>query len=118
MQTNWQNVNIYLATQAVDMRKEIDGLCLLVADVLQQSAQSASVYVFYNRQKDKIKCLWWDKNGFVLYYKRLEKGRYKIPRLEQSNSVFLSDEQLTWLLAGLDFHLMSQFPKLDFTNYF
>lgn len=118
MQINWNNVTIYLATQAVDMRKEIDGLCLLVVDSLQQELQSASVYVFYNRQKDKVKCLWWDKNGFVLFYKRLEKGRYKIPRELQNGSVVLSDDQLNWLLAGLDFYLMNQFPDLDFTNYF
>lgn len=117
MQINWQGISIYLATKPIDMRKEINGLTLLVADVLQHSPQSLSVYVFYNRQKDKVKCLWWDKNGFVLYYKRLERGRYKIPSLSDE-ILFLSDEQLSWLLAGLDFHLMSQFPELDFTHYF
>ena len=117
MQINWQAVSIYLATSPIDMRKEINGLSVWVADTLQQSPQSASVYVFYNRQKDKVKCLWWDKNGFVLYYKRLERGRYKIPKLPD-DLLTLSSEQLNWLLAGLDFHLMNQFPELDFTHYF
>lgn len=118
MQINWQTVSVYLATSPIDMRKEIDGLSLLVVETLHQSPQSSSVYVFYNRQKDKVKCLWWDKNGFVLYYKRLERGRYQIPKALPDEGVSLSGEQLSWLLAGLDFHLMSQFPELNFTNYF
>ena len=118
MQISWDTVSIYLATSPIDMRKEINGLSLWVADTLQQSPQSASVYVFYNRQKDKVKCLWWDKNGFVLYYKRLERGRYKIPKQLPDDTLMLRSEELNWLLAGLDFHLMNQFPELDFTHYF
>lgn len=118
MKINWSDVSIYLATQPIDMRKEIDGLAILVVESLQHSPQSASVYVFYNRQKDKVKCLWWDKNGFVLYYKRLERSRYKIPKQLPDSPFSLTGEQLNWLLAGLDFHLMNQFPELDFTHYF
>ncbi|MFN7097361.1 MAG: IS66 family insertion sequence element accessory protein TnpB [Gammaproteobacteria bacterium] len=118
MKINWCEVNVYLATSPIDMRKEIDGLSTLVADTLHQSPQSASVYVFYNRQKDKVKCLWWDKNGFVLYYKRLERGRFKIPTQLPDSTLLLTGEQLSWLLAGLDFYLMNQFPELDFTHYF
>ncbi|MBY0544663.1 MAG: transposase [Gammaproteobacteria bacterium] len=54
---------------------------------------------------------------YTLYYKRLERGRYKIPTLP-NELLTLSSEQLNWLLAGLDFHLMNQFPELDFTHYF
>lgn len=118
MVMNWEKVSIYLATTPIDMRKEIDGLALLVVESLKQVPQSASVYVFYNRQKDKVKCLWWDKNGFILYYKRLEKSRYKLPKQFSSEMLLLTSDQLNWLLAGLDFHLMHQFPELDFTDYF
>jgi len=118
MQINWNEVTIYLATSPIDMRKEINGLTMLVADVLQQPPQSANVYVFYNRQKDKVKCLWWDKNGFVLYYKRLERGRYKMPKDLPERAITLSSDELTWLLAGLDFYLMNQFPALNFAHYF
>lgn len=118
MAINWEGLTIYLATAPIDMRKEIDGLVLLVVESLKQAPQSTSVYVFYNRQKDKVKCLWWDKNGFILYYKRLEKSRYKIPKPFSSDTLTLTSDQLNWLLAGLDFHLMNQFPELNFTHYF
>ncbi len=118
MQVNWNDVDVYLASAAIDMRKEINGLSLLVAEQLQQSPQATAIYVFYNKQKDKVKCLWWDKNGFVLYYKRLERGRYKIPKVLPNTMLALNTDQLAWLLAGLDFHLMNEFSELNFTNYF
>ncbi len=118
MQINWSDIDIYLASRAIDMRKEINGLSLLVAERLEKSPQAAAVYVFDNKQKDKVKCLWWDKNGFVLYYKRLERGRYKIPKVLPEVAMTLNKEQLSWLLAGLDFHLMQEFPELDFSHYY
>ena len=118
MQINWDNTAIYLASHAIDMRKEIDGLSLLISEHLQQSPQARAIYVFYNKQKDKVKCLWWDRNGFVLYYKRLERGRYKIPKTLPDMTLALNKDQLSWLLAGLDFCLMHEFPELNFTNYF
>lgn len=118
MQINWGDVGVYLATFPVDMRKNMDGLSMLVADVLQQSPQSLSVYVFYNRERNKVKCLWWDRNGFVLYYKRLEKGRYKIPKDVAGMSFSLSGDELNWLLAGLEFMLMREQPSQLFQAYF
>lgn len=118
MQINWHGVSVYLATAPVDMRKNIDGLSMMVADRMQQSPQSLSVYVFYNREHNKVKCLWWDKNGFVLYYKRLEKGRYKIPKDMTGINFSLSSDELNWLLAGLEFMLMREQPQLSFNTYF
>jgi transposase len=75
------------------------------------------VYVFYNGQRDRVKCLFWDKNGFVLYHKRLERGRFKMNKRADGTYV-ITQNQLDWLLAGLDFQLMNEFKGLDFTQYF
>lgn len=63
---------IFIADEAVDFRKAIDGLAALVAEQFTTPVADGSVYVFYNRDCNRIKCLFWDKNGFVLYQKRLE----------------------------------------------
>ena len=62
----------------VDLRKSIDGLSLLVGQVLGQDPFSAQLFVFVNRRRDKLKALRWDHNGFVLYYKRLERGTVSV----------------------------------------
>jgi len=64
-----------------------------------------------------VKCLFWDKNGFVLYHKRLERGRFKLGK-NADDSYTITHQQLDWLLAGLDFKLMAEFPQLDFTHYY
>jgi transposase len=73
--------------------------------------------VFRNKSADKVKLLYWDRNGFVVHYKRLEQGRFKWPRLGES-SFSLKQEQLEWLLAGLDFSLMSEFSELNYSKYY
>ena len=65
------STKLYLATVPVDMRKAVDGLSVLVNTDLRQDPQSGHLFIFYNRARNKLKCLYWDKNGFVLYYKRL-----------------------------------------------
>ena len=109
----------YVYNQAVDMRKSIDGLSYLVCEVLEGTPQSGGVYLFHNKALDKVKLLYWDKNGFVLHYKRLEKGKFKLKRKADSPDEFsISKQQLTWLLAGLDFNLMDEFKDLDYSNYY
>ncbi|PSV68410.1 IS66 family insertion sequence element accessory protein TnpB [Photobacterium angustum] len=68
---------VYLVSGITDMRMSIDGLSLIVADVLKMYPLSSVWFIFCNRGKDKIKILFWDTNGFWLYYRRLEKGRFK-----------------------------------------
>lgn len=86
----------------IDFRKQIDGLMLLVADKLNHDPTSGQLFIFRNRSANKLKLLWWDKNGFWLFYKRIEKGRFKFPGIDDS-TVELSHEELSVLLAGLDF---------------
>lgn len=96
------NESMWFFQGLVDFRKQIDGLALLVADKLKRDPTSGHLFIFRNRQADKLKFLWWDKNGFWLNYKRLEKGRFKLPKVKDG-TLSLSKEQLNVLLAGLDF---------------
>lgn len=112
-----EDTKIYVATRPVDFRKAINGLSCLVAEEFNHQTSDGAVYVFYNRARDKIKCLFWDKNGFVLYHKRLEVGRFKIKTQEEALDS-ISSQALEWLLAGLEYNLMEQFNELSFENYF
>jgi len=118
MMTLEEHVEIHFSLSPVDMRKSIDGLSGLVMDLLEQSPQSGHLFVFHNRARDKIKIIYWDKNGFVLHYKRLEKGRFKLKGLEKDGSILLNENQLQWLLAGLDFRVMHEFSHLNYENYY
>jgi transposase len=69
-----EGTHIYVAAAFVDFRKAINGLIALVMEQFETPVNDGSVYVFYNRDCDRVKCLFWDKNGFVLYHKRLERG--------------------------------------------
>ena len=92
---------IFLANIPVDMRKSIDSLTLLVTSYFNQEVADGSYYVFCNRKRDKVKILYWDRNGFALWYKRLEKSTFKV-RFQSNGTVMLSPEKLQWLLSGLD----------------
>jgi transposase len=110
-------VRVYLATTPVDGRKAINSLSAFVIEEFDAKLMNGSVFVFYNRARDRVKCLFWDKNGFVLYHKRLERGKFKMNRTDDGLMV-LTQQQLDWLLAGLDFALMFEFPELDFEHIF
>lgn len=112
-----EGVTIYVSDKPVDCRKGINGLVGLVVEQGAAPVNDGSVYVFYNRGCDRVKCLFWNKNGFVLYHKRLERGRFKFGTSIEGTYT-ISQNQLCWLLAGLDFRLMAEYPTLDFTHYF
>jgi len=94
---------VYLARGVTDMRKSIDGLSALVVDVLEDDPLSSHLFVFCNRQRDKIKILYWHHNGFWLFYRRLEKQRFCWPKVdEDAVSIEISHRALDWLLDGMD----------------
>ena len=95
-------VQVYLCREPVDMRKSIDGLSVLVQEAMGCDPFAAAVFVFTNRQRDKIKCLAWERNGFVLWYKRLERERFRWPSRLEEETIALSGQQLNWLLDGYD----------------
>jgi transposase len=91
---------VHLAPGATDMRKSIDGLSALVSAVFELDPFSDRWFVFCNRRQDKLKILRWDTNGFWLYYRRLEKGRFRWPQ-HSGPPLIISRRQLHWLLDGL-----------------
>jgi len=96
-----QGLQVYLACGNTDMRKSIDGLAALVQEVFQLDPFSPALFVFCNRQRDKLKILYWEQNGFWLYYRRLERGRFQWPTDATSGPLPISRRQLSWLLDGL-----------------
>jgi len=96
------NTKVYLATGPTDMRKAVNGLMVLVQDVLQADPFSSHLFVFCNRLRDKIKILYWHNNGFWLFYRRLEKQRFWWPGAGEQASIEISTRELSWLLEGLD----------------
>lgn len=103
--------HIYLATGATDLRKSIDGLAALVQEALRLDPFSPSLFVFCNRQRDKLKMLYWDNNGFWLFYRRLEKGTFQWPTSHDS-VITLSSRELRWLLDGLSLHQRQAHPQV------
>jgi transposase len=97
------SVRIYFAAELVDMRKGIDGLRALVEGALKKDPYGGYLFVFVGKSKDKVKILFWDRNGFVLYLKRLERGRFQLPVVnEHTKHVAMEPSQLAMLLDGID----------------
>lgn len=97
----YENKQIFMASKPVDFRMSIDGLSQFIQREKSAHLHDGSIYVFYNTNRDKIKCLFWDRNGFVLYYKRLDKCRFKFK--EMFNSIEdITAEELEILLSGFD----------------
>ena len=117
MLTLREGTQVFMRQGPTDMRKSIDGLTALVVDEFSDSPQSGHLFLFCNKKKDKVKIIYWDRNGFVLHYKRLDKGRFKWLTAESRN-LEITTEQLQWLLAGLDFALMKTFDELSYSNYY
>ena len=107
--------DIYLHVDAVDFRKSINGLIVVVEQQLELSPFSDALFLFCNKSKDKLKVLYWDKTGFALWYKRLEKQRFKWPKDNELSRLVLSEQQLNWLLDGYDIigHMPLQYQTVS-----
>ena len=102
---------VYLARGSTDLRKSIDGLAVLVKEEFELDPFSPSLFVFCNRQRDKLKILHWDHNGFWLYYRRLERGKFHWP--SDNNSAIplkITRRELRWLLDGLSLEQKQAHP--------
>lgn len=109
-QRRWPVEQVLVYREPCDMRKSIDGLAAIVELEMELSPFQSAVFVFCNRQRDKVKVLYWERNGFVLWYKRLEKQRFAWPkRLTE-----LTQAQLSWLLDGIDIERMQPHSPLQF----
>lgn len=109
---------IYLSISTVDMRKSIDTLSAVVIDEFKGDPRSGHLFLFLGRAGDKLKILYWDRNGFVLHYKRLEKHRFIVRKNPGQQHFSLTQIQLNGLLAGLDFQLMGDFDEIDYDKIF
>jgi len=105
-------LKVYLHRDAVDGRKNINGLALLVEQDLGLDPFAAAVYVFSNRRRNRVKLLLWDRTGFWLLMKRLEADRFIWPK--QTAVVALTVEQLHWLLEGIDLSVMRTHPLREY----
>lgn len=109
---------VYLHRQPVDFRKSINGLAVIVAENMALSPYQEAIFVFCNKSRDKLKILCWDQTGFVLWYKRLEKSKFKWPRQSPDEVIHLDQEALDWLLRGLDIQALKPHQKLSFDRAF
>ena len=91
---------VYIACGYTDMRRSIDGLAAMVQQVFKHDPYGHSLYLFCGKRSDRIKVLYYEGDGYILLYKRLERGRFKWPR-QESDVKQISERQLRWLLEGL-----------------
>ena len=108
---------IYLYREPVDFRKSFRGLAAIVEQELGHNPFAGGLYVFTNRRHNKIKLLFWEDNGFVLYYKSLAEEKFRWPRPEDE-LIPLTGEQINWLLDGYDISLMQGHKKLHYEALF
>lgn len=103
---------VYLACGSTDMRKSIDGLAALVQEGFNLDPFAPALFVFCNRQRDKLKILAWDHNGFWLFYRRLERGRFRWPADAGGAPLRITRRQLRWLLDGLSLEQHQAHPEV------
>lgn len=94
-------LRIFLAVEPADMRKGFDGLSQLVHDRIAQDPLSGHLYVYRNRRRDRIKILYWDRDGLALWYKRLEKGTFRFPEARDGR-VEVTPAEMAAILEGID----------------
>lgn len=107
---------VYLCREAVDFRKGINGLATLVEEVMELDPFSESLFVFCNRRRDRVRILYWERNGFCLWHKRLERDRFCWPRREADTVITWTGQQLNWLLDGIDVLRMQPHARLRYCS--
>ncbi len=107
------SVRIYVAIDPVDIRKSFDGLSAAVREILRADPMSGHLFVFRNRRADRIKILFWDRSGFGLFYKRLERGTFRLPVDPDGFSVRIEMEaaELALMLEGIDLRGAKRRPR-------
>jgi transposase len=111
-----EEVEVYLCREVVDFRKSINGLSALVEEHLGLDPFGPQLFVFCNRRRDKLKILYWERSGFVLWYKRLEKQRFPWPRRDKSDVLGMTGRELNWLLDGIDLFRIKPHETLKYKS--
>lgn len=105
---------VFLAREAVDMRKSFNGLIGLAESVLEQDPLSGHLFVFINRRRDRIKLLYWGGTGFCIWYQQLEEGGYQLPDVttaDEQKGIEITATQLSLILDGVDLSSVRQRPR-------
>ena len=106
------SVGVYLCTAPTDMRKGFDTLAALVQEHLGRNPLSGDLFLFLSRSRDRLKALVWEADGYLLCYKRLEQGTYRLPPHEPgSKAVVLKASELAMLLDGIDLRSVRRSPR-------
>jgi transposase len=119
-----RTTRVFLATGSTDMRKGFDGLSALVANVINEDPFSGHLFVFRNQRRDRLKLLWWDRDGWALFYKRLEKGSYQFPTdakvskgsvryQDHAHRCEIRADELALLLEGIDLSSVKRRPRYE-----
>lgn len=98
------SVRVFLCLAPADMRRSLDGLAAMTREVLREDPFSGHLFVFFNRRRDRVKILLWDRSGLALYYKRIEKGKFQLSAFEHPDSlqVEIESAELALILEGID----------------
>lgn len=94
-------LKVFIATAPLDMRKSFDGMASMVKNGLKQDVFSGHIFVFCNKRGDKIKLFYWDRNGYCTWYKRLERGVFRLPHIK-GKSCKVTPAELNLILEGID----------------
>lgn len=116
MQIQLYGKKIWIFRKPVDFRRSINGLSSFIVNDIKQDPQEG-VFLFYNKGKDKVKCLSWHKNGFVLIYKRLEQGKFCFEFNKEQGVSEMNFDELSWLLAGLEWQKMRHWNELSYNKF-
>jgi transposase len=103
-------LRIFLAVEPADMRKGFDGLAQLTRERIAEDPLSGHLFVFRNKRHDRIKILYWDRDGFALWYKRLEKGVFRFPEAKDGR-VEVTPAEMAAVLEGIDLSRARRLPR-------
>ena len=106
-------VKVYLRLGITDCRKSVNGLSLIVSQILEKDPYSGHLFVFCNRGRKILKALYWDRSGYCLWYKRLEKNRFRWPDTP-GELLEISSREFSWLLEGLDINQKGAHKTLNY----
>ena len=111
------NTKVFLALGATDMRKAINGLSVIISEQRQLDVLSGHLFVFCNRQQTILKILYWDRNGFCLFYKRLEKDIFRWPNSKE-DVITITKQEFSWLMDGLEIYQKKAHKSLKYSVAF
>lgn len=114
-------VRIFVCTEPTDMRRSFDGLCGMTRELIRQDPLSGAFFLFRNRSRDRLKILYWDRDGLAIWYKRLETGSFQLPTdlkkpENESSGVEITAEELSLLLHGIDLATVTRRKRFALPN--